>query len=194
MKHHIVNHMTKGKERNLKSFYNAMMELISEHQFDDITVSEICEKSHFPRATFYNYFYDKFDLLNYCWYKVTEDIDVEMDEHDSSEEVLLNAFDQLYTLFTDNSGYVGRLLRHNAFDSILVNSFSEYLKHMIKDEFNQCLNRNQSAMPVELLSSHYSNTILLLLEWIFIEQHKLSIDEAHLYLKKLLHSMAEESA
>lgn len=194
MKHHIVNHMTKGKERNLNSFYKAMMQLISEQSFDDITVSKICGESYFPRATFYNYFYDKFDLLNYCWYKATEDIDMEIGEHDAPEEVLLNAFDQLYTLFTDNSSYVKKLLRHNAFDSILVSSFSEYLKTIIKDKFKQCLNRNQSAMPVELLSSHYSNTILLLLEWIFIDRHLLSIDEAHLYLKKLLYSMAEESA
>lgn len=194
MKNHIISNITKGKERNLKAFSAAMFQLISKRPFDAITVSEICETGSFPRATFYNYFYDKYDLLNHCWQVMTEEIDIESYEHTPSEEVLLNAFDQLYTLFKENDGYVKSVLKYNAFDSVLVSSFSEYLKHAIKDKFNQCLNKEETAMPVELLSTHYSNTILLMLEWIFITGNDLTMKEAHLYLKHLLNSNEQETA
>lgn len=41
--------------------------LLSEKSFEEITVGQLCEAAQYPRATFYNYFDDKYDLLGYCW-------------------------------------------------------------------------------------------------------------------------------
>ncbi|MFD2830755.1 TetR/AcrR family transcriptional regulator [Corticicoccus populi] len=191
MKHHITDNITKGKERNLKAFSKAMFNLIEFKSFDDITVSEICDESHFPRATFYNYFYDKFDLMNYCWHLMSKDIDMDIHSDMKSEEVLLNAFDGLYSLFEDNQVSVKKILRHNTCESQLITSFSNFLNQSIKAEMSRCLNNKDLSLPVGLISNHYSNTIMLLLEWIFVDNNKMTIDKAHMYLKSLLNHQFE---
>ncbi|MCR5640913.1 MAG: TetR/AcrR family transcriptional regulator [Lachnospiraceae bacterium] len=54
-------------KRTIKIFMESLCGLMMEKPFDKVTVSDICETSMIPRATFYNYFEDKYDLLNtYC--------------------------------------------------------------------------------------------------------------------------------
>lgn len=70
MKYDIRKKTTKGAERTLSAFSNTMFGLLSTNPFEEITVNELCRQSNYPRATFYNYFDDKYDLLNYCWYTI----------------------------------------------------------------------------------------------------------------------------
>lgn len=48
-------------KQNLK---NALLEMLGEKAFEDITVKEICEKSNTSRITFYTHFSDKYELLD----------------------------------------------------------------------------------------------------------------------------------
>ena len=51
-----------------------MFMLLSEKSFEEITVRQLCEAAQYPRATFYNYFDDKYDLLGYCWQTLAEQV------------------------------------------------------------------------------------------------------------------------
>ena len=63
-------------------------------------VSEICEISNYPRATFYNYFEDKYDLLNYCWDCFGEKIDFQNDyDYMDTDEKMYDLFNNLYDFF-----------------------------------------------------------------------------------------------
>ena len=54
-------------KRTIKIFIDSLCGLMMEKPFEKITVSDICEQAMIPRATFYNYFEDKYDLLDtYC--------------------------------------------------------------------------------------------------------------------------------
>ena len=46
-----------------KGIYNALLELMREKQFEEIKVSDICEKALINRSTFYAHFEDKYELL-----------------------------------------------------------------------------------------------------------------------------------
>ncbi len=48
-------------KQNLK---NALLEMIKEKSFEQITVKEICEKSNTSRITFYTHFTDKYELID----------------------------------------------------------------------------------------------------------------------------------
>ncbi len=51
-----------------RAMSRGMRTLMSEKKFDDITVAEICEVSAVSRRTFYRYFQDKYELLNFVHY------------------------------------------------------------------------------------------------------------------------------
>ena len=64
MKYNTNKKMTRGAKRTLNDFMCTMFTMLSEKNFEEITVGELCKCANYPRATFYNYFDDKFDLLN----------------------------------------------------------------------------------------------------------------------------------
>ena len=66
MKYDITKPLTKGAKRTLEAFSEKMFMLLSEKSFEEITVGQLCETAQYPRATFYNYFDDKYDLLHFC--------------------------------------------------------------------------------------------------------------------------------
>lgn len=45
---------------------DAYLKLIDEHDFDEITVSDIVREAHISRQTFYNHFKDTFNVLEYA--------------------------------------------------------------------------------------------------------------------------------
>lgn len=48
------------------SLYNALLELMKEKTFEEIKVSDICNKALINRSTFYAHFEDKYELLSDC--------------------------------------------------------------------------------------------------------------------------------
>ena len=67
MKHDLTGRQSITVKRTVKLLTDTLTELLEKEPFEKITVMDICEKSMIPRATFYNYFEDKYDLLNYYW-------------------------------------------------------------------------------------------------------------------------------
>lgn len=47
-----------------KNIYEALVEIMEHKSFEEIRVSEICEKALINRSTFYAHFEDKYDLFN----------------------------------------------------------------------------------------------------------------------------------
>ncbi|MGN1432228.1 MAG: TetR/AcrR family transcriptional regulator [Ruminococcus sp.] len=50
-------------QRTYKLLTDALLELLKEKDFDDITVCELCDKAMIRRATFYKHFGDKYELF-----------------------------------------------------------------------------------------------------------------------------------
>lgn len=73
MKYDPQKKLNRNTQRTLKAFSEAMFGLLGEKNFEKITVNELCARCDYPRATFYNYFDDKYDLVSYCWYQLGKD-------------------------------------------------------------------------------------------------------------------------
>lgn len=59
-------------QRTFKMLDDAFAELLEEKPFEEITVSEICERSTVRRVTFYKHFQDKYDYLRHFLGAMTE--------------------------------------------------------------------------------------------------------------------------
>ena len=53
-------------QRTYTLLTSAMMDLLKEKSFDEITVGELCERAMIRRATFYKHFADKFELFAFA--------------------------------------------------------------------------------------------------------------------------------
>lgn len=96
MKYNLENKKNKFAERTLKIFSETLFELLEKNSFEKITVNEICEISNYPRATFYNYFEDINDLLNYCFESMSKEIKINDYVEMKEEKRIYIIFDRLY--------------------------------------------------------------------------------------------------
>ena len=74
MKYDLSKKQTQGARRTLRAFSNALVALLEQKPFESIQVNELCQACMIPKSTFYNYFDDKYDLLNYLFQRWEEQI------------------------------------------------------------------------------------------------------------------------
>lgn len=193
MKYDLTKKPTRGAQRTLAAFSSTLFDLIAEKAFEEVNVNELCERSNYPRATFYNYFDDKFDLLNYCFYLLAKEIQLDKFESIQAEDLLLTYFERGYDLFEKHQKFLTRILRHNNFNSTVITHFTIFLRKQMRTIFFTCLSQEAEfeplPVPVELVADHYTNTILLILEWIFFKKNETTKAEAQKYLNYLLQNI-----
>lgn len=190
MKYDLTKKPTRGAQRTLAAFSSTLFELIAQKPFEEVNVNEICERSNYPRATFYNYFDDKFDLLNYCFYILAKEIRLDEFKSIPVEDLLPIYFERGYDLFEAQKAFLTKVLNHNNINSTVITNFTIFLRQQMRTIFFNCLSQvpqsSNPALPIELMADHYTNTILLILEWIFFKKNNTTKIEAQRYLDVLL--------
>lgn len=109
---------------------NVLKELLEEQPFEKISVSDICERCHMNRKSFYYHFRDKFDLAN--WTFDTEFVDlIRRNELDITKKE--DSFDERWKImelicgyFYENRRFYRRLLAVEG-----QNSFSAHFRELI---------------------------------------------------------------
>ena len=171
--------------RTLKDFSTTMFSLLEEKPFESITVLQICQIANYPRATFYNYFEDKYDLLEYCWSLIKDRIQLDdaVDVHHPHETFEL--FGRVYDCFQEHEKLLSKIMAQNPMEGELFASFTRYLSVNVL-RIVESLNIQSKTIPLPLAVSFYSNTILLVLEYCFLEKKTISKEQAMVYLRYLL--------
>ncbi len=80
------------KDRTKQDILDSFNELVQHHDFDSITVKMITDKAGVGRATFYRYFKDKYDVMNY-------NFTVIMEEYFNTKKC--KTFEDLFCVFLD---------------------------------------------------------------------------------------------
>ena len=75
----IINMSGKKEDLRVKItkqlLYDAMFDLLRDNRFENIKVTDICDKAEIHRTTFYKHFDNKYELLEYCILKLSEGFD-----------------------------------------------------------------------------------------------------------------------
>ncbi|GEK28253.1 TetR/AcrR family transcriptional regulator [Furfurilactobacillus siliginis] len=170
-------------QRVLHDFSLALRDLLPQQEFERMTVNDLCTAANYPRSTFYNYFEDKYDLLNYAAGQVIVRLDFDALKTLPEAAILVAAFDRIYQLIDAHRDYVTRVLTRNA-ECRARSGLSDYLLATVRKTFVDSF-KTKGQLPTELLIDHCFATILLVLRWIFVDEHDVGLDEAHRYLASL---------
>lgn len=170
--------------KSYNAIINAMPTLLSRRNFSKITVNDICEEALVSRATFYVYFSDKYDLLNY-WLKTLR-VDFAKNTYKYTDEqlyVIINQFVQentkiIINLVEDTNGEILKML-YDFMSSIIETTIEETENrklspnHIVLSNFcaggmvNLILWQVKNRFPLEtqLLNSYLHELIKLIIEW-----------------------------
>lgn len=186
MRYHPEKKKNQFAIRTLEAFSGTMFALLETKSFETIMVSEICLLSRYPRATFYNYFSDKYDLLEYCWSILKEKVCLSDFQTLKPEHRVDKVFGRIYDFFEEREERLLRILVHNPLDGELYTSFKQYVRIQILEIMETIDFSDSRDLPNRLWAEHYCNTILLVLEYSFLKEEKVDKTRAIRILRELL--------
>jgi Transcriptional regulator len=178
MKYDLSKKPTRFAERTLADFSESLMRLLEENALESITVNELCDTCNYPRATFYNYFDDIYDLLNYCWYCMERDISTFDYREIEPGERIYDIFGRIYDYFTNWQERLEKVMKHNTINGAFASSCSRYVRKRISDLMKASRDETDYGLPFEMMAEHYGNTFQLVLEWSFLRSKSLSKEDA----------------
>ena len=168
MERNRINNTTNRGKKVLSTYSLSFYNLLLEKPFDEISVQDICDAAGYKRSTFYNYFNDKYDLLDYCWYKITEKVSTKDYEGFSTDYVLERLFCRIYTLCERYEDKLKRIFAKNMPESYFIASFRIYMTVKVKTILENTIKDSPQTIPDDLLAEYYCSTFILVFEWRFI--------------------------
>ena len=167
MKYDINKPMTRSSRRVLTTVTEAFFGLLCEKSFESLSVSEICDRSGYPRATFYNYFDDKYDLLNFYWTVISKMVGAEEYSRYPQDTVFDIYFERIYDLMEENEDKVELLMTNNMEDGYFLSSCRIFLARSIRSVIEHLYSNDTVPVPINIISEHCANTLLLVFGYKF---------------------------
>ena len=192
MKYDLTKKTNRFAERTLKDFSETLFSLVEKKKFEDITVNELCNACNYPRATFYNYFQDIYDLLDYCWENMSKEIKIQDYKSITPEERTQVLFERLYTFFEKKKDTVDRIMSNNEIDGAMAESLKRFMLLKIREILSSCGCVKNKNMPLEMITMHYSNTLQMVLEFCFLRKDSISKEEARISIDYLLGTLEKK--
>ncbi|KAB8293605.1 TetR/AcrR family transcriptional regulator [Bifidobacterium avesanii] len=186
MKKDLNAKLTRGAQRTLDAFFGAMTDLLQDKSFADISVNELCERAGYPRATFYNYFEDRDDLLGYCWTVLSARANLTDLASSEPAHRVDTALDAMADLLESNEGLLRTVLEHNPPEGPLFSSLHMFIEGRAREIMGACVDRDRFGLPADLIADHYANTLMLVLDWAYLRGHALTREQLHAYAHALL--------
>ena len=152
-------------QRTRRRLSGALVELVEEKRFDDITVQNVIERAEVGRATFYSHFRDKEDLFEQQWEQFSERLAQQMDWDKAGKDSFVPVASFFQHLQEVQPFYRG-LVRSRKIDAIFKSGI-EYLTHYIETALNQRLKPGARpvGVPIPILSNYLASEFFALLKW-----------------------------
>lgn len=191
MKYDRLSNPNRFARRTRRDFTDGLFAMLREKPFEAITVQALCERCGYPRATFYNYFEDIYDLLETCFLTLTEEINLQEYREIPPKARMYVLFERIYDLLEARRSYILDVLRVNPDDGRLLDLFLQFLYRQILALMRECPITGPYSVPYEMLAEHFSNTVALLIKWSCLRDPFAGKKEAVEALRLLLGDLQE---
>ena len=143
------------------NLYRGLMELMKDQTFEEIKVSDICNKSMINRSTFYDHFNDKYELLQSLMEDLKEELEekikVEKEIH-SIREYYIETINLLLTHITENISIYSSVIKNNSNSiahDMMINTILNSVTKYINENYI-----NESNIPTERIVLFYASGLL----------------------------------
>lgn len=171
-------------KRTYKQLFSSLTQLLAVKSFEEITVSEICDKAHVHRATFYKHFKDKYEFLNFCFESSLQEIKLADLDSPTPE----NVKDSFMFFIREAMEYVRK--NKLIFSMICSDIYSISLGFTFVKAVNTfCLEKIQSVLPniskdkAEIMSSFYSCAFIGIVLWYANREDDYPLDDIYAFLE-----------
>lgn len=165
--------MSKVDRRIIKSqeaIKNAVIELMSEKDFDDITIQDISDKANVNRGTIYLHYLDKFDILDKL---IEEHINELRKMCESACELEWIDATQIFCEYFERNYSFFSLMLANKGAPYFRNRFLDFLLEEFRNEVDVTKGKNQ-GLNEEVIVRFVSSAYVGVVEWWFMNEKPFS--------------------
>ena len=193
MKFNLSGKTSRFAKRTLADFSEKMMVMLEDMSLEEISVQKICGVCNYPRSTFYNYFDDIYDLMDYCWIAIMKDMDIEKYLNVQGEQNTEQIFSLLYEYLDRYRPQIYRILLKNSLEGRCMASLRAFMKKQIGQIISNCPGTRDFPVREDVMVDYYAATLEMLLEKCFLAKEQLSKEEALQAVGFLLGSVEKEA-
>ena len=193
MKFKLSDKTSRFAKRTLADFSKRMIVMLADMPLEEISVQKICDVCNYPRSTFYNYFDDIYDLMDYCWIAIMKDMDIEKYLNVQGEQNTEQIFSLLYEYLDQYRPQIYRILLKNSLEGRCMASLRAFMKKQIGQIISKCSGTKDFPVREDVMVDYYAATLEMLLEKCFFAKEQLSKEGALQAVRFLLGSVEKEA-
>lgn len=171
-------------QKTYQQLVNAMIELLTEKELDNLSVSEICEKAGVHRATFYKHFNDKSEFINYCFVNQLSNISLdELIKNPTPENIrsgIKYVVEELFR-FVDKNMVLLSVVCSEKYHMTLGSSFLNALSSFCNEKLISVL--PTTSQKAEIFSNFYSSALIGVIRWYVVNADDCSKDDIFYFLE-----------
>lgn len=172
-------------KKTYKQLLDSFLILMSEKSFDELSVSEICDKAQVHRATFYKHFKDKNEFLNFCFESYLSQIGFKASENTPTPENIKDSFlsfiFQTFEYITENKA-IFEIICSDEFVYSLGTSFTSAVNSFIHEKI-QLIIPGVSETKAEIFANFYSSAFIGLIKWYAVNGKNEDLDDIYYFLE-----------
>lgn len=155
--------IVKTKQR----LYETLVNLLMEKSFEEIKVSDICEKSLINRSTFYAHYSDKYELFDSYIKDLEKELRNNLNKNNqisNTKEYYLEELKILLNQINDKKNIYSSIIINNK-NSIIMDMFYDTMKEDITKQLNN--KKISKSIPSDIIVSFYLGAVFsVTTEWL----------------------------
>ena len=181
---------SKQSIRTRKLISRAFLELMVEKSFEDITVTDICDKAMITRATFYKYFEDKFHLSQCVIVSIKEDVfdnNLQNYTFTSTKDLYLKLIELCFDYIKDHQKGFLAFIKHSYSDRLrimIMQTIYDYIESITQQEASHF----KYNIPTEIISKFVTGGFTYLMLFMIENNLKYSKEEVLKWTDEVLTS------
>jgi AcrR family transcriptional regulator len=158
-------------QRTQQLLQNALIDLILEKGYDDITIQDLLDRANLGRSTFYTHYRDKEDLLLSGFQGLFDAFQKEYLHSASPAADPVQAARELSLFFFRHAGSHHDLFkamigeRGQQGGQIIMNHSQKYLSQLIYEHIKNQLSKRNTAVPLDVMAHYIASSYLSMLTW-----------------------------
>jgi AcrR family transcriptional regulator len=150
--------------RTQRSLSEALVELIKEKRFDDITVQNVIDRADVGRSTFYSHFRDKEDLFQKDWERFLDGFAQHIDWEKAGRGPFVPVV-YLFNHLQEYQHFYQSLVRSRKTDAVFKSGISHLSQEIETALTARLRNKPAPSIPVPILANYLASELFALLSW-----------------------------
>lgn len=148
------------KTKNL--LYSTLIALLKDYTFEEIKVSDICNKALINRSTFYAHYSDKYELLSSCIQDIKEELASKLRSNtniSNTKEYYMEMLNLFLTHIDENRELFSSIIINNK-NSVIMDIFYATLNADLTKRLKEEDKKYESVVPEEIITNFYVGAVV----------------------------------